>query len=380
MNLDCDASSSSQRLFFLDWLRIIAFIVLVFYHVGMYYVTWDFHVKSPFAGHGLEPWMKLSEPWRMSLLFMVSGAATAHWFKRGGSGARLRVRTRYLLLPLMCGIVLVVPPQSYFQVVQKFHYTGSYLDFLSLYFSHYKGFCHNDHCLILPTWNHLWFLPYLWVYTLLLWALLKLWPNALMILSPWVALVWGGARLLLVPMAVIFGLRTVLFARYPETHALWNDWFNHAVYFSMFLIGVFFASTPAMWACLGVWRWPALMIAVCFWALLVGVQPGGLAEHAVVAIFQWSALVAAFGFAQRLLNFEHPLRQHLTEAVFPVYIFHQTLIIVLSQLVLPLGWHPVFEGPVLVLATLALSYMGYQGVLRVPVLQPWFGLRRTVRV
>ena len=49
------ASTSPQRLFFLDWLRIAAFIVLVFFHVGMYYVSWDFHVKSPFAGRWLEP-------------------------------------------------------------------------------------------------------------------------------------------------------------------------------------------------------------------------------------------------------------------------------------------------------------------------------------
>ena len=43
-----------QRLFFLDWVRIIAFAVLVLYHVGMYYVTWDFHIKSLHASTLLE--------------------------------------------------------------------------------------------------------------------------------------------------------------------------------------------------------------------------------------------------------------------------------------------------------------------------------------
>jgi hypothetical protein len=36
----------TQRLFFLDWLRIVVFGLLVFFHVGMYYVTWAYHVKS----------------------------------------------------------------------------------------------------------------------------------------------------------------------------------------------------------------------------------------------------------------------------------------------------------------------------------------------
>jgi glucans biosynthesis protein C len=90
---------------------------------------------------------------------------------------------------------------------------------------------------------------------------------------------------------------------------------------------------------------------------------------------QWGALVAAFGFAQRLLNVDHPLRQRLTEAVFPVYIFHQTVIIVASQAMLPWQWTPSIEGPALVLVTLVLSYAGYAAVRRVRFLRPWFGLR-----
>jgi hypothetical protein len=61
--------------------RILAFGLLVFYHVGMYYVSWDWHVKSPHAGPTLEPLMLLTSPWRMSLLFVVSGVATACIFR-----------------------------------------------------------------------------------------------------------------------------------------------------------------------------------------------------------------------------------------------------------------------------------------------------------
>ena len=39
----------TQRRYDLDWLRIGAFALLIFYHVGMYYVTWDWHVKSRHA-------------------------------------------------------------------------------------------------------------------------------------------------------------------------------------------------------------------------------------------------------------------------------------------------------------------------------------------
>jgi len=170
--------ASAQRAFFLDWLRIAAFGLLVLHRVGMLSVGWDWHIKSPHAGPALEPLMRLSNPWRMGLLFVLSGAATAFMLQARPQGL-LRQRSRRLLRPLLLGVVLVVPPQAYFEVVQKLGYAGSYLDSLQRYFTGYGGFCRGSDCLVLPTWNHLWFLPYLWCYTALLWL-----PRAVLP-APW---------------------------------------------------------------------------------------------------------------------------------------------------------------------------------------------------
>jgi glucans biosynthesis protein C len=79
-------SKADARLAFLDALRVMALGLLIAYHVGMYYVTWDWHLKSPFASTTLEPWMRLVNPWRMSLLFLISGAVTAILLQRGAPG------------------------------------------------------------------------------------------------------------------------------------------------------------------------------------------------------------------------------------------------------------------------------------------------------
>ena len=92
------------------------------------------------------------------------------------------------------------------------------------------------------------------------------------------------------------------------------------------------------------------------------------------ATMQWGALVAAVGFARRHLDRDHPWRRSLTEAVFPVYLLHQTLIILLSQFLISLRWAPALEGPVLIAGTFALSAAGYALVRRIAVLRPWFGL------
>jgi glucans biosynthesis protein C len=371
-----------ERLFFLDWLRILAFGALVLYHVGMYFVTWDFHVKSPFSevsGKALEPWMKLTEPWRMSLIFMISGAATALMLHRGLSFALVRSRSRFLLLPLLCGIVFIIPPQSYFEVVQKFNYPGSYVDFLGLYFSGYKGFCSSGQsasCLILPTWNHLWFLPYLWAYTMVICAVLACWPEALKSVARRCDKWANGLYLLLIPIALLYVIRLFLKARFPVTHALFGDWFSHAVYFSMFAIGAMFATSKDAWGELAALRWVAFISAGSCWAILVFAPPAKLLNHLFVATFQWCAIAAAFGFAFKHLNRDSRFRATLAEAVFPVYVLHQTIIIVGSQWLLPLRLTPYIEAGALVMGTLIISYAGYALLRRFDMMRPWFGMKR----
>jgi glucans biosynthesis protein C len=371
--------SNSPRLYFLDWLRIIALCLLMVYHTGMLYVPWGFHVKSEYVTAALIPWMKLTEPWRMSLIFMISGAATALMLRKLAGWSFVRERARYLLLPLVCGIVLIVPPQSYFEVIQKHAYQGSYLDFLALYFTHYKGFCEKNACLILPTWNHLWFLPYLFLYSVILAVFVAYRPSALARVAEKIesksASMHSWLILLLVPMAVLFGLRLSLWARFPSTHALLDDVFNHAVYGCMFAAGAIFASGSLLWSRVKGLRLAAYVLAISFWAILVFIKPAKPLEHGVIAIFQWSALMALLGFAYTHLNFDSAWRAKLSQAVFPVYIFHQTILIASSQWLAP--WHlgAALESSTILLLTVCGSYALYLLCRRVSFLQMWVGIK-----
>jgi surface polysaccharide O-acyltransferase-like enzyme len=380
------ASAAPSRLLFLDWLRIGAFALLVLYHVGMYYVSWGWHVKSPDAGPALEPWMRLSSPWRLSLLFLISGAATSFMLQRdGAAGSLLASRSRRLLWPLLFGMAVIVPPQSYFEVVQLHGYAGSFLGFMRLYASGYGGFCKSDgHCLILPTWNHLWFVAYLFVYTVVLWLLLRAWPRLLdRVAAASTHLLRGGA-LLWLPIAVLAALRVALIDRHPPTHALLGDWYLHATYLAMFLLGAAWARDATAWQRCADLRWPALVLALAAWGAMLALSawvfdtstqarwlwPGRTA----FAAMQWSATVAAVGFAKVHLNRDHRWRATLAESVFPVYIVHQTLIIGFAMALAPRHWTPALEGPLLVALTFGASLAIYFAVRRASWLRPWFGL------
>ena len=103
----------------LDWLRIIAFGLLILYHVGMFYVSWDWHVKSSRANGALEPLMMLTNPWRLTLLFLISGAATRYMADKMGPWTFTRARMGRLWPPLLLAVFLVVPPQTYYEVLES---------------------------------------------------------------------------------------------------------------------------------------------------------------------------------------------------------------------------------------------------------------------
>ena len=377
------------RLYFLDWLRILAFALLVPYHVGMYYVTWDWHVKSPAASTLIEPLMMLSSPWRLSLLFFIAGAATQMMWRRSEGAGFVGRRSRQLLWPLAFGMAVVVPPQAYFEVVSKLAYAGSYVDFMRLYLTAYGGFCHGTDCLALPTWNHLWFLPYLWVYSLLAWVLARQRGALLDTLAQRVGR-WSAWQLLVLPAAPLAASR-LLVGAFPSTHNLTWDGYNHAQYLSIFFIGLLLARSGALWGALQRLRWPSLLLAAAAWLLIMGyfrtyaeLEPPyalRLAQRLLYGFLQWWAIAAACGFARQHLNRDHALRRWLAPAIFCVYVLHQTVIILLTRALLPLHWPPLAEGLTLVVLTFVICLVGYVLARQVPVLRGALGIseRRPAR-
>lgn len=378
-----EPNTPTPRLFFLDWLRILAFGLLVFYHVGMYYVTWGWHVKSPAASDAIEPLMMLSSPWRMGLLFLISGAALAHALtaKVQPGSAFFRRRSVRLLWPLLFGMLVIVPPQSYFEVIEKLHYSGSYADFMRDYLSARPDFCRIEEgrrrCLTVPTWNHLWFLPYLWVYTGLALLLTRWAPRSLAWGSQAIAKRSGSPLFLMLLGALPLALARVTLIGFEITHNLHWDWYAHAQYLSLFLLGMLLARVgDSLWLAMGRLRWRAFLCALGTWGLQMlyfkafADNPPPEALRVTMRLLwgsmQWWALLAACGFARQWLNFDSPLRQRLSAAVFCVYILHQTVIVVLSQVLKPWQLAPLLEGVLLVALTFALCGLGYALARRLP--------------
>lgn len=374
--------NSTTRRYDLDWLRIIAFALLIFYHIGMFYVTWGWHVKSDHAGHTIEPLMRLVNPWRLDLLFLISGVATRFMADKLGALRLAGSRFNRLFWPLLFGMAVIVAPQSFFQIREELGYDGSYLDFYVKYLTHYKGWCTPDGCLAVPTWNHLWYVVYLLAYSLIfaaLWPLLKRIPVAwAKNLPAWVYVA--------IPLVFYWFGDYVLDPRFPETHAFVGDWYVHYDSAGFFIMGILIARFDRFFDIARKLRFVSLITGVTAYAALEYLRvnwTGGhisddLAEmigngiEAAQAVF---LMLALLGFArQHLAGADGPVRRTLTEAIFPFYIVHQTIIVVVAWYLNRLHWPVAIEAATLVAITVAGCGLTYLIVRRVAILRPFLGL------
>jgi hypothetical protein len=372
-----------ERHYGMDWLRIGAFGLLIFYHIGMVFVPWGFQLKTQTPMIWTEIPMFLTSPWRLTLLFVVSGYASRALFtKSAGPGAFLRNRSARLLVPLAFGMAVIVPPQTWVELTTQHGYTHGFGYFL---LHDYFRFGALDG-IIMPTWNHLWFVVYLWVYTLGL---------RLAMLVPGVERAqalfdraFAGWRALAIPALYFVLLEAFAFRHHTEdSHDLFFDGVAHLRYVPAFLFGFGLAgSRPVMTSLARHWK-AAAALAITSYATLAGLLIAypdfSFPSHAVTQAYlvarhleTWTAIAALIGIAELYWNRDTAWRAMFAEATFPFYIIHQTTIVVVGYWLVRAGTGAGVQFPVLVVATIASCWAFYLGGREVNWLRPLIGLKR----
>jgi glucan biosynthesis protein C len=361
-------SSIPGRYDFLDWLRVIAIFVLLFFHTGMMFVGWGWHIENNEVLTELRVPMDISHRLRMPLLFLIAGAGM--WFALGNrhGGGLIKERTVRLLIPVLAGMLLIVPPQIYFERLFRGQWDGGYLSFFFERVLQFRPYPDGDF-----SWHHLWFVVYLYVYVFLLLPLLLWWRSAGKVVKPGVWLYALG-----LPLAIN---EAILKPLYPESHKLIGDWyiFNH--YLMLTLYGCLLASMRNAWDWFATRRQLSLGITLVVFGMAMLMFETGVIERdtpadALVAnVFTWTALMAFIGYGRRYLSFSSPLLRWARDASYPIYILHQTVIIAIGYWVIQQPWHAWTKFAVVVLGTLAICVALYEGIRRFSLTRLLFGLK-----
>ncbi len=379
------APAANSRRHDIDALRALAFALLILYHVGMYYVAdWGWHVKSAHLSEALQLPMLLLNQWRMPLIFMVSGIAISFVIGKYSLARLARRRSLRLLLPLAFGMAVIVPPQAYYQALSNGVIEPGYGAFLWRYFS-FGGWPEGafDGSDIGITWNHLWYLPYLLAYTLVLIAVIALLGsrrNSLLLAARRLR----GWALVVVPTLPLLVYGLILFPLFGGvSHDFISDGYAHAMYFTIFVYGYILGRDGALWAQIARLRWVLLALAAlsfCSYLALNEIIPEqrssaeNLLQLAVIYLNRWIWLLLVLGWAHRVLN--RPMRwlPYANRAVYPWYVLHQTITVVAGYQLARLGLGPVVEPTLLIAITIAGCAAGFEVIRRVSWLQPLFGV------
>lgn len=370
----------------IDFLRVFAFSLLILYHVGMFYVyDWGWHVKSAYQAEWLQLPMIFSNQWRMSLLFVISGLAVSFVWRKYTPGQLALRRSWRLLLPLIFGMAFIVAPQPYYEALDKgiiepgfFRFMGQYLTFHD-----FPGEAWDGENIITWTWNHLWYLPYVLFYTLLVI------PVGVFLNGPGKrVLTWfrglRGAGIILVPIIPLMLYANFVFPSFPYiNHTLVGDWYAHALYGTLFLYGFLIGRDEGFWSELARMRKALLALGIVSFVALLGArefvpeEPGLILDQAralVIYLNRWTWILTVFAWGHHLVRAPSPALTYATAAIFPWYILHQTITVVAGAELSKLSLGPVVE-PLLVLGiTIGGCYAGYEVIRRVPLLRPLFGL------
>ena len=371
-------TAASTRRYDLDWLRVIAFGILIFYHIGMFYVSWDWHVKSVHAGPAAELPMFLTNMWRLALLFFISGIALRYALDKGALLPFAGKRFLRLAAPIVFGMAVVVAPQAYFQLRYESVVEAGFWRF----YPDYLSFAQKFH-IITPTWNHLWYVVYMLFYSMLAIAAAPL----LRPLADRLARIRGAGvgLLLLTPVPFLF-YRFFLEPHFPTTHALLDDWANHAHSFTIFLVGFIVAKNDAFWA--AVRRALPVSAAVAaagaatvifvwlgdHWGVVRANPVSAVAFSALRVIYAWAVIVTLASLGMRFLNRDSKALRYLTGAVFCYYILHQTITVWVGYYAGQAGLSWEVEFAALTLATFGGCAVGYELARRIPLLRPLLGI------
>ncbi|MBO9563934.1 MAG: acyltransferase family protein, partial [Niastella sp.] len=298
----------------------------------------EWHIKNKETSNLLMEVCLWLSKFRMPLLFFISGTVAYFMLKSKSGLAFVGLRFRRLFLPLLFGILVIVPPQLYLERVTQ-GYQGNYFSFYNKVFE-FEPYPKGNF-----SWHHLWFILYLFIYDVLFTPLFKwcLSERGSKAMSKLYGLAKGAwVYVLTIPGIVIY---TCLRLSFPSTHDFIHDWCDNFYWLQFLLIGFFCIANPVFMDSIERNRRISFTIALLAlllfnyirwndhepWDNIVNWRSdwrtyGFLALSPILA---WSWLLTAVGYGKRYLNKQHRVLDYVNQAVYPFYILHQTVIIIL---------------------------------------------------
>ncbi|MGI2178460.1 acyltransferase family protein [Shewanella frigidimarina] len=311
----------------LDWLRVILIFAVFLHHVFMPFNGDGWHVMNNESSKVLDDIMVYFEQLRLQTLFFIAGAASFLLLQKMPVRQFLSSKFHRLFIPLLVGMILIVPPQNYYENITEYSSLASAYGQLLLSFDS----------------NHLWFIEFLVIFMLLAvpfrhW-LTRQTGNKL---QQWLERIsrhrFGLLSLVLVLIVLRGGLKYVAPS---DSHHIENLSLS-VFYLFFFFAGMCFVKSEVIWRAIAEHRYTYLVSLLVSSILFYGYYYSpDLSPYLslttrwqlwwlVCTLVSWSGLLTMAGFAIAHIK-KTPTWLHQTnELIYPFYILHQTVIVILA--------------------------------------------------
>jgi glucan biosynthesis protein C len=360
---------SSERRYDLDWLRVLGVLLLIPFHVALIFVLDPnaiMYIKDVVNSRVLEVAAGFVHMWHMPLLFIISGSATHFALGFRSAGQYIRERFLRLFIPLVFGILTFVPFTTYIQHSNILSLQEGYIGYFHFDLNHLDGLNGTF------TPAHLWFILYLFVFSLIglpLFLALRSGKRVIRALetttqAPLTLMAWG------IPLTLAAAL-----------HILGDK--NPLYYFLIFFYGFVLAGDVSFQQSIDTLTWVAL--AYGFFAAVINVlmpiQSYGewtvqwMALGLMYEMGRWALTLAVLGLGHRFLNRTNNVLRYASEAAMPFYLLHMTFSVLTGYFAIQLDAPVAVKYPLIVVVATGLTLFTYELVRRWNVTRWLFGMK-----
>jgi hypothetical protein len=323
----------------------------------------NFYVRGP-GEAALNAFILIVSPWFMPLMFALAGISTAYALERRTSKQYAAERLTKLFIPFAAGLLLLIPVQTYF--AERFHngYTGGYFQQYILFFTKptdLSGYTGGF------TPGHLWFILYLFVISLVMLPIIQWYRK-------------GRHKLptdrmtvpLLLPMFILTSLLSLVLNLGGKSVGYFLGYFS---------LGFFILSADAIQRKLEKNRWLLLAAFVALTAVKYIFREDitrysdilyGL-FHDFVA---WLGILSLLGLGKRYLEVGNKVTRYFAEGSFPIYIFHQTVLVAAAFYVFRLTSSVPLQVACIIVLTFIVTVAVYELFRRLPPTRFLFGIKK----
>jgi len=335
------AVPTTGRLFYLDWLRVLATLGVFLFHVTNVFSGVRYEIVNAETSDFLIFVAAFFYPWGMPLFFLVAGAASWFALRRRTASQFRHERVYRILVPFLTGTLVLGPVQIYLSwrhLSETGVFSGTLLDFF------YHRFPGIGPKLFGAYGYHMWFLGFLFAFSLLALPIF-IWLKGVSgrgIVS-WLARLCtkrGGILIFIVPPTL---LRLGLQPFFPSL----QDWADFFTYGAFFILGFLLYADDRFSR--AIWRDWRILLGVGLVSIAAATVIGAtfeladvekaprtfweLSMWALIGVCGWCWVAVVLSLGMRFMNRDSQALRYGQVTLLPFFVVHQPAILAVAYFV-----------------------------------------------